>query len=468
MKLTPLLFILIIFPTILCGQVSNDLHIKMNDEDDSSSLQSHFLNAQWQVHSRTFFMSTINEGSLKDDYTLGTGAGIGVLTEPFHGFQIGLNGYFIFELFSSDISKPDPTTQNYNRYEIGLYDITHPESFNHLDRLEELYLKYNYSKSSIMVGRFNINTPFINPQDGRMRPTLEEGAWLSIRESSKIGFNGGWILAVTPRSTMDWYSAGESIGIYPSGVNVNGAKSNYTGNIHSTGIGIVNIYFQPTKKIKINFWNSYINNVMNTTLVEITTDYKKAKNKSGFYNGFLFSHQDALNNGGNADPSKTYLQKGAQSNALSFQLGYNTKKFNTSLNYTHITGDGRYLMPREWGREPFYTFLPRERNEGLGNVNAFMIKTSYISKNNKLKTSIAYGYYHLPDVKNYRLNKYGMPSYHQINYEYSYIFSKFLKGFELKSLIAWKINAGSTYENPKYVYNKVNMINFNLILDFKL
>ena len=30
-----------------------------------------------------------------------------------------------------------------------------------------------------------------------------------------------------------------------------------------------------------------------------------------------------------------------------------------------------FLMPREWGREPFYTFLPRERNEGLGGVNAW-------------------------------------------------------------------------------------------------
>jgi hypothetical protein len=27
-------------------------------------------------------------------------------------------------------------------------------------------------------------------------------------------------------------------------------------------------------------------------------------------------------------------------------------------------------MPREWGRDPFYTFMPRERNEGYGDVNA--------------------------------------------------------------------------------------------------
>jgi hypothetical protein len=30
-------------------------------------------------------------------------------------------------------------------------------------------------------------------------------------------------------------------------------------------------------------------------------------------------------------------------------------------------------MPREWGRDPFY-FMPRERNEGYGDVNAIMTK----------------------------------------------------------------------------------------------
>jgi hypothetical protein len=164
----------------------------------------------------------------------------------------------------------------------------------------------------------------------------------------------------------------------------------------------------------------------------------------------------------------TYINKGNQSNVISTQLGLKTKKINTTLNYTHITGDGRYLMPREWGKEVFYTFLPRERNEGFGNVNAFMSKTTASFFNNKMKASVAYGYYSLPDVKNYRLNKYSLPSYHQINIEASYAFQKALKGLELKFIAAYKIKEGETYNNLKYVYNKVNMVNFNLILDFKI
>jgi hypothetical protein len=125
-------------------------------------------------------------------------------------------------------------------------------------------------------------------------------------------------------------------------------------------------------------------------------------------------------------------------------------------------------MPREWGKEPFYTFLPRERNEGLGNVHAATIKASTKLFNDNFKTGLGYGYYQLPDVKNYRLNKYGLPSYHQINYDASYNFTNFLKGMELKILLAYKLKQGETYNNSKYIYNKVDMLNCNFILDFKI
>jgi hypothetical protein len=81
---------------------------------------------------------------------------------------------------------------------------------------------------------------------------------------------------------------------------------------------------------------------------------------------------------------------------------------------------------------------------------------------------LAYGYFLLPDVRNTRLNKYGLPSYHQINPEVSYAFKGFLEGMELRFLAAIKRNAGETYGDLRYVYNKVNMVNFNFIIDFRL
>jgi hypothetical protein len=46
---------------------------------------------------------------------------------------------------------------------------------------------------------------------------------------------------------------------------------------------------------------------------------------------------------------------------------------------------------------------------------------------------MGYGYYQLPDVKNYRLNKYGMPSYHHIALDAGYRFQHFLKGMEVSA-----------------------------------
>ena len=462
-----ILFIFSVITLTVIAQEENNHHIPMKPKD-SLCLKDCFIKAHWEAHTRSFFMATVNEGALKDDYALSSGAGIGVLTLPFHGFQVGVSGFFMYNLFSSKINEVDSTTLQPNRYEVGLFDITNHNNKNDLDRLEELYIKYTYSKSSVTVGKININTPFLNPQDGRMRPTCEEGIWLSVLESKKIGFNGGWIWKISPRSTVEWFSMANSMGVYPSGVGVDGKKSNYFENVESAGMAIANVYFNPTEKIKINVWNGFLDNVMNTAMIEINTNQSLKENKLKLYQGVQYLHQDAINHGGNENQSKTYMNENAQSNVISAQLGIKTKKVNTSVNYTHITGDGRYLMPKEWGREVFYTFLPRERNEGFGNLHAFMTKTTLTLFKNKFKTSLGYGYYNLPDVKNYRLNKYGIPSYHQLNYDASYSFDKFFKGLELKLLVAYKIRQGETYNNLKYAYNKVNMVNFNIILDFKI
>jgi hypothetical protein len=461
---------------LLTSQLFSQEHAQHNGVDnhhislkpkDSVCLKDCFLQAHWEARTRTFAMGTINEGALKDDYALASGAGIGVLTRPIYGFQVGVSGFFIYNVYSSKIDLPDSLTLSPNRYEVGLFDIENPKNRDDLDRLEELYLKYNFSKSAITIGKINVNTPFLNPQDGRMRPTIEEGVWLNINESKKFGINGGWFWKISPRSTVQWFTIGNSMGINPSGVNIDGSKSDYHDHLSSSGLAIANIYFKPNDKIKINIWNGLLDNVMNTAMIEINTN-QSLNEKTKLYQGVMYLHQDAINNGGNIDPKKTYINKGFQSNVISAQIGIKNKRINTSLNYTHITGDGRYLMPREWGKEPFYTFLPRERNEGLGNVHAFMLKTSLTAFKGKFKTGLGYGYYQLPDVKEYRLNKYGLPSYHQINYDGSYTFDKFLRGLELKVLVAYKLKEGETYNNLKYIYNKVNMFNFNFILDFKI
>lgn len=433
---------------------------------DTASL-GRFMSAkgQFHVHFRSFLMATQNEGRLKDDYALAAGAGLSYLTPSIHGFQAGVTGFFIFDVLSSDLGAPDPLTNAMNRYEIGLFDITDPDNRKDLDRLEDLFLRYNWRKSKVEVGRFELSTPFINRQDGRMRGTIEEGVWVELNEIKNVKIEGGWLWMISPRSTVNWYRFEDSYGVYPMGLNPDGSRADYAGNIKSDGNLLAGITWTKNRFLKVQAWNLYAENVFNAFLAQTDAELQ-TKDNSSWIAGLQYLREDGINSGGNENQQKTYFPKNGVSQIISGRLGWKKNNQELTLNYTRITADGRYLMPREWGRDPFYTFLPRERNDGVGDVHAMNIKYNGQFKKGKLRPSLAYGHYYLPDVKYSALNKYGLPSYAQLNAEVRYAFSGYLKGMQILLLAAHKIRLGETYNEERYVINKVNMTNWNLIIDY--
>jgi hypothetical protein len=432
---------------------------------DTTSLLYAFKNGKLNGHVRYFFMSTQNEKGLTDYYANAIGGGIRYETAGFHNFQFAVSGFSIVNIGSSDLTKPDKSTGLYNRYEVGLFDITNPSQKIGLNRLEEFYLDYNIKHSYIRIGRQFINTPFINLQDGRMSPTAVEGVWAEMNEIKKIKIQLGWLWGISPRSTTGWYSPGESIGFYPVGVNADGTKSGYSGNIKSNNIILLQVNSELAKNINLQVWNMYVQNVFNTSMLQMGYTIPLSNNS------FLFTdlqaiQQFAVADGGNANQSKTYFLKGSKSLTFGARVGWRNKHWETSLNYNRITSEGRYLAPREWGLDPFFTFLPREKNDGFGNVNAIMGKISYDIPKARLKTSLGAGYYHLPDVKDYALNKYGFTSYSQFDTDINYTFIKALKGLEAEFLIVGKVKNGDAYNNDRFILNKVNMTQYNFVLNY--
>lgn len=433
--------------------------------EDSTSLLYAFKHGQYHGHFRYFFMATDNEKGLTDYFANAVGGGLHYHTGDFHGFQFGLSGFYVFNLYSSDLGVADSVSGQLNRYEIGLFDQEDPYNHKDIDRLEELYLKYHFRKSTFTVGRQLINTPFINLQDGRMRSTGVEGFWFESEALRKIKLEGGWLYAFSPRGTTKWFSVGESIGLYPSGVNPDGSKSNYFEHTESKGVALLGINYNPNKWMGVQVWDTYVENVFNTAMIQVDLE-KILKNGSKLYGSGQFIRQDAVNHGGNEDPTKAYFLAGGQAMTYGGRIGHRSEFFDISLNYNHISKDGRYLFPREWGRDPFFTFMPRERNEGVGGSDAFVLKSSYNFSKIKLKTSLAVGYVQMPDVYNPALNKYGMPSYGQINADIRYSFGKMLKGLDMQLLVVGKLGIGETYGNQRYVINKVNMVLYNLVLNY--
>jgi hypothetical protein len=435
--------------------------------DTRRSLLQAFQQGKANGHFRSFLLGTDNAEGLSDYYALAVGGGLRYETAPYHHLQFAVSGFYIFDLRSSDLSKPDPASGQLSRYELGLFDVENPGNKKDLDRLEELYLKYSRSNLSVVFGKQLINTPFINLQDGRMRPTGVEGLHIDYKPHHSIGVEGGVLYAVSPRSTTRFYTIGESIGVYSPGVGEDGKKSGYPGNLDSRYVSYLALKASPRKGLQAQVWQMYVDRLFYTAMQQV--DWTSNPRKSGhqFKVGVQAIQQFTVGNGGHSESSHAYRSAGSRSFTFGAMAGWQKGSTEFNVNYNRITAHGRYLMPREWGRDPFYTFLPRERNEGYGDVHAWMARISRGFPKAGWRFSLAGGVYRLPDVKNFRLNKYGMPSYAQVNADIRYRFRGWLQGLDAQFLFVAKPGMGHTYNEARYRINKVDMMQYNLVLNYR-
>ena len=177
-----------------------------------------------------------------------------------------------------------------------------------------------------------------------------------------------------------------------------------------------------------------------------------------------------MNKGGNEELNKAFFQT-KEARLWGAQLQFIPQnKLTISINYNHIGKEGRFLFPREWGREFLFTFQRRERNEGTGNAHAW---TTQVSKtwswtgSHKLKLNAGYGHYYRPSANDVTYNKYTLPANSQTNFGVLYHFGGILKGMRLEYLVAYKRLLDSTVSNPRFIINRVNMWNHNLVLNYQ-
>jgi len=456
---------------LLCTTVSYAQHQELHEDPklwgkssklvDSSNKHSGFKLGTIHGNLRSFFSSNFNKNS-DIEYAQAVGGGIQFISKPVYHVKLGASGFFVYDAFSTDLTKAHPLSGALNRYELGLFDITDPANKKRVNRIEELYLQYQKNKTTFTVGKQLINTPFINLQDGRMRPTAAQGLWLQHKNKENKWY-AGWLNKFSPRSTVAWYHTAESIGLYPVGVNIDGTKSGYKNALESSGAALVGAELNILKNHSIQVSNLWVQNIFNSSLVQLD---KTPTTKHPYYYGIQLITQTVVNKGGNNDAAKTYFNPDQSSLVMGARLGKKVGAWDYSLNYTRITKKGRYLMPREWGRDPFYTFLMGERNEGVGGVSAYVLKAKYKAPKAPLTVQVGAGYFNLPDVTNYALNKYALPSYMQYNLDVRYVFAKHLKGWEAQLIYFYKDATGNTYNNPKYYINKVDMGHLNFIVNF--
>lgn len=417
----------------------------------------------FEFHTRTFFMSTTNRGDLSDYYALATGGGLGYFSPEWKGFSVGLSGFFTFSLAQNNLDKRDPITGGVNRYELLLFDMNHPENKKDLDRMDELFIKYHKKNLVLHFGRQSVHSPLMNKQDNRMRPNIYSGI-SGIYKLNQSKFHLGLYHALAPRGTVEWYSIENSFGVYPFGRSVFGVPSDYKENISSNGIAVAGYELKKNNQHH-QVWNYYADNVFNLTFAQsdLEKDFKNFKGVLGMQ-GF---YQTAINDGGNEDQFKSYIHKDEWTYGLGGRLGVKNKKHFLSLNYLHISHEGRFLFPREWGREQFYISLPRERVEGNGGVNSLVLRHEYLFEKPNIKTVFGGGYSNTSSLNNYFLNKYGMPSYYHLAGIIDYRAKGYFEGLDIMLIVANKIAQNPEEVPDNYRINRVDLWNFNLVMDYR-
>jgi hypothetical protein len=426
---------------------------------DSITIKSEgLLSGQW----RTYYMGTINKDDLKDYNALATGGKLKYQYKLLKNLELGSALYNSTNLGLQDLTVPDAATGKLSRYEEGLFDRQNLSN-DAVFLLGELYVDYKLQQHQFILGRMKINTPLINPEDGRMIPTLAQGFWYKHKTPKQHTFQFGVLNQIAPRSTGKFYGIGESIGTYPVGRNRYGQASQYAGNTNSDFIVLFNTDLQVSPKLQIGIWNYYTDNISNSLFMR-----PKLKLNTYFSIEGEWLHQNKVGNGGNAMDSLRYFNQNT-SDVLGLKLEYKLSTSKASLSYNRILPNGQFISPREWAREDLFSFQKRERSEGTADSHAVVFNYStsltLVRDQADVKTILSVGKHWKPDVTDAVLNKYAMPDYTHINLDL-FFNVKNLKNLKPELLLTSKLAQGDFPDNPNFYYNKTDMLHLSLILNY--
>ncbi|NVJ84749.1 MAG: hypothetical protein HWE15_00480 [Algoriphagus sp.] len=415
-------------------------------------------------HWRTFWMSTSYPEDFRDDYALGTSVAVGFRAKVHQKWTVQASYRGFANVFSSDIWELEPYSKRENRYETGLFNFLEPGQ-QVFGSLEILNLSYQTKSWKVAVGRMPINTAWINPADGRLAPTLMEGATVSYSPSKSWKFSGWYINRFRVRGTNQFLNIGESIGVYGVGRDETGATSAYQGNTHSNFVSVVQAEFFKEGH-HYTFSHTLADNLFSTFWGDWNYKFPKKEGGLSWILGVQAGYQHGIGDGGNPESTFRYKNPNDQNWVISLSGGLEYGKGKTVLGFTQLGGQGRWLSPREWGKDAWFTFVPRERNEGMGQLTALTLLSEY-NLGNQWNVYGHFGFHWLPDFADAAANKYAFPSYRQVNLGVKFKPEKMPKA-DFHLLVMNKEALGSPTLSPAQRYNKVEMIHVNFIVNFRI
>ncbi|WP_306643800.1 hypothetical protein [Sanyastnella coralliicola] len=454
-----------IAPILLFGQD----HHQANDttRQEITCVKDFVSQGTTHGHIRNFFMHTVNEGSLRDYWANASGGSLTFYSAEWKGFMFGIQGIFTYNTFSSDLNRTDDATGKAAKWEKELFDINRPEETKDLDRLEELFIQYANDEFYIRVGKIDINHgPLLLRRDGRMKPFVYRGLWSKWVVNEKTELYLGWIDGVSPRGMTEWYSLNEAIGIANNGFQYDGSEAFYHEEGQTKGMAIAGIEWQ-SSLIKWQVWNHHLHRITNISWGQADLSYHN------WEVGVQYAFQTAASRQRALDSNHRYYQPHEQAHVFCLQIGRHSTKEELFLSAAALASldQGRFLYPKELGRENFYVSQPRAFIDGYGDAKVYQVRLEWKPKGFVLRrfaVDLRFSRFELAATDDYAMNKYGSPSFFQSTSSISYRPSNCFNGMRITLLHVGRITERSAQLSEEQVFYNTNLSHLNLIvnLDF--
>lgn len=442
------------------GWAQEHEHAHTSDEDSCLTLNKIIKSGHTEVHVRNAFMGTLNEGSLNDYFANASGGSLAYHTGDCKGFSIGVKGIFSYNLYDNGLTRTDPISGKSARWEAELFDVNRPGEKKDLDRLEELFLQYSSRKLLIKAGKIDINKgPLLLRRDGRMKPFVYRGAYAEVAVGKHAKAIGLYINGVSPRGMTEWYNLNEAIGISNNGFHYDGSSAHYHERLNT--MGIFGLAIEGEKKnLSYKLWNYHFENIMNTLWLEGNFKHKK------WEFGLQTVNQMPSTGQNNLESNERYMRPDEDTWVVSGQIKWNHDKLSASAAYLHSFSNGRFLFPKELGREDFFVSHSRTWVDGFANLNVYQLRLE-----GKIKKHWSYdvrmSYWDGPGIYAFSHNKYGKPDFYQWYSSLVYHFRDQWDGLTTELLFVSRRSEAGALPVSKMFY-QTNFQHFNFIVNYTI
>jgi hypothetical protein len=329
---------LLVRPTRTAVKVAGGAEEAQEADSAARSLGEALRRGEFNAHARTIFMATLNLGAAPDYYAQGVGAGLRYESRAWHGLRVGVEGFFLKNLFSSTLAAEPGRPES--RYELDLFDQEHPHHREILHQVEELWVRWQPRPGlQLAYGRQQLDTTLLNSQDSRLSANFVQGLWLVARSGPATTVQGGWLTHMAPRSLDRWYSLRESVGRYSMGVAPDSSRADYQGRVATHGLAVLGLRHTWGKRVSVQAWQYFADHLLTTTWLEGSVTFPRKAGAWTASTQLLWQHSLAGRRGQPA--SQQYLAPGEQARALSGRLAYQHGACHYATQYTRLTAHGR-------------------------------------------------------------------------------------------------------------------------------